>query len=241
MSRANGGIIGTLNEPSSAMTATGGTVTTDGDYKVHVFNSSGDFEVTATPSASGVFDLRSQYNLQKNSKWPSGAAELSELLMVGGGGGGGGTHNGWSSNGHGGHAYKTTDYGVSVQTYTVTVGSGGGGGAVNNGGSAGGRTEFDSNTVQGGNGGKGDRCCPYYTYAGATATTGNSGSATDITDDITGSSVTYGQSGPTPSLNSGHPSNTGNTGRGGAGSRNYSSQAGQSGRPGIVAIRYKFQ
>jgi hypothetical protein len=26
--------------------ATGGTVTTDGDYKVHTFNSSGTFEVT---------------------------------------------------------------------------------------------------------------------------------------------------------------------------------------------------
>ena len=63
----------------------------------------------------------------------------------------------------------------------------------------------------------------------------------DVTDDITGTSVTYGQNGPTPSLNSSHPSNTGNTGRGGSGSRNYSNQSGQSGRPGIVAMRYKFQ
>lgn len=89
MSRANGGIVGVLNEPSSAMAATGGTVTTDGDYKVHVFTSNGNFQVTSTPSASGVFDLKSQYNLQKNNKWPSGAAVLDELLMVGGGGGGG--------------------------------------------------------------------------------------------------------------------------------------------------------
>ena len=59
MTRSNGGIIGVLNEPDSSMTATGGTVTTDGDYKVHTFTSNGNFQVTATPSASGVFDLRS--------------------------------------------------------------------------------------------------------------------------------------------------------------------------------------
>ena len=29
------------------ITATGGTITTDGDYKVHTFNASGDFEITA--------------------------------------------------------------------------------------------------------------------------------------------------------------------------------------------------
>ena len=45
--------------------ATGGTITTDGDYKVHKFTSSGTFEVTTVPSA-GV-----------------------EYLVVGGGGGGG--------------------------------------------------------------------------------------------------------------------------------------------------------
>jgi len=241
MSRANGGIIGTLNEPSAAMSATGGTVTTDGDYKVHVFTSNGNFQVTSTPSASGVFDLRSQYNLQKNNKWPSGAAVLDELLMVGGGGGGGGTSNGWSAGGGGGYAYQETNRAVSAQTYAVVVGSGGSGGSPGNRGSVGTSSTFDGLDVQGGGSGTGDYCCPYGTNSGLSATAGNAGSGADITDDITGTSVTYGQSAPTPSLNSGHPSNTGNTGRGGSGSRNYSSQSGQSGRPGIVAMRYKFQ
>ena len=242
MSRANGGIIGSLNEPSKNMTATGGTVTTDGDYKIHTFTSNGNFQVTETPKASGVFDLRSQYTNKKADKWPEGSASLAELLMVGGGGGGGGTSNGWAGNGSGGHAYKTTDYGVSAQTYAIVVGSGGSGGSgYGYGGSAGGNTSFDSNIAQGGNGGGGNRCCPWTTFSAGTTSGGTVGSTADITDDITGSSVTYGQNGPNPSLNSGHPSNTGNTGRGGTGSRNYGSQGGQSGRPGIVVMRYKFQ
>lgn len=241
MTRYNGGIIGDLNEPSGAMSATGGTVTTDGDYKVHVFTSNGTFDVTSTPSASGIFDLKSQYAYQKANKWPSGSAQLAELLMVGGGGGGGGTSNGWSANGAGAYAYQTTDYSVTAQSYSVVVGGGGSGGSPGYAGSVGTSSTFDGLDVQGGSSGTGDYCCPYGTRSGSAATAGNAGSATDITDDITGTSVTYGQTGPTPSLNSGHPSNTGNTGRGGSGSRNYGSQSGQSGRPGIVAMRYKFQ
>ena len=33
--------------PPPFITATGGTITTDGNYKVHTFNSSGTFEVTS--------------------------------------------------------------------------------------------------------------------------------------------------------------------------------------------------
>ena len=40
------------------MTATGGTITTDGDYKVHTFNSSGTFEVTALPETPSVAILQ---------------------------------------------------------------------------------------------------------------------------------------------------------------------------------------
>jgi len=49
--------------------ATGGTVTTDGDYKVHSFTSSGTFAVTQVPSD------------------PS-SAELDYLIIAGGGGAG---------------------------------------------------------------------------------------------------------------------------------------------------------
>ena len=48
--------------------ATGGTITTDGDYKVHTFNSSGTFTVT-TAGTAGV-----------------------EYLIIAGGGGGGGSN-----------------------------------------------------------------------------------------------------------------------------------------------------
>ena len=47
------------------LVATGGTITTDGDYKVHVFNSSGTFEVTTL-----------------------GDGNVRSLIIAGGGGGG---------------------------------------------------------------------------------------------------------------------------------------------------------
>ena len=68
--------------------ATGGTVTTDGDYKVHVFNSSGTFAISSVGT-----DIT--------------------YLVISGGGGGGATNGGSSQGGSGGGAgaYRTaTDY-----------------------------------------------------------------------------------------------------------------------------------
>src|SRR3990167_5234188 len=73
---------------ASFITATGGTITTDGDYKVHTFTASGTFEVT------------------------SNSGNVWYLAVAGGGGGGpisggGGGAGGYRSNA----AY---DYAVSV-------------------------------------------------------------------------------------------------------------------------------
>ena len=62
--------------PFWPMSATGGTVTTDGDYKIHTFTSSGVFTVT---TAGG---------------------SLESVIAVGGGGGGGAAY--WSGGGGGG-------------------------------------------------------------------------------------------------------------------------------------------
>ena len=51
--------------------ATGGTIATDGSYKVHTFTSSGNFEVTSVGPADGTHNV-------------------VEYMIIGGGGGGGG-------------------------------------------------------------------------------------------------------------------------------------------------------
>ena len=68
------------------MTATGGTITDDGDYKVHTFTSSGNFVVTGLGS-DGTYGNKVEY------------------LVVGSGGGGGHTHGG--GGGAGGYRHKT--------------------------------------------------------------------------------------------------------------------------------------
>ena len=89
---------GTGNIPVSPLTAaTGGTVTTDGDYKVHKFTSSGTFTVT---TAGNV-----------------------EYLVVAGGGGAGD----WGGGGGGGGFRTATDFAVTAQAYNIVVGAGGSG------------------------------------------------------------------------------------------------------------------
>lgn len=110
---------------ASFIVATGGTITTDGDYKVHTFNASGTFQVT------------------------SGSGNVQYLVVAGGGGGsqlGGGGAGGYLTNG----AY---DYAVSVNSYTVTVGAGGGGGSGSSQGGDGGNSVFATITATGGGGG----------------------------------------------------------------------------------------
>jgi len=102
--------------------ATGGTITTDGDYTVHTFNSSGTFEIT-----SGTCDV--------------------EYLVVGGGGGGGSVSGG--GGGAGGFLTGTLNRGVG--SYTVTIGAGGAGGiSYTTEGENGEDSVFDNITATGG-------------------------------------------------------------------------------------------
>lgn len=109
--------------PTGFITATGGTITTDGNYKVHTFTSSGTFTVTA-------------------------GSEPIDILVVAGGGGGGGDGGG-GGGGAGGYKYMTgVTYGTGA--YTVTVGAGGSGGASAGNGTSGGNSVFDVITSTGG-------------------------------------------------------------------------------------------
>jgi hypothetical protein len=86
-----------LGDVQPFLNATGGTVTIDGDYKVHTFTSSGTF----TPDIAG---------------------QVEYLVLAGGGGGGQNYYGG----GGGGGGYQTaTSFAVTSSAMTVTVGGGG--------------------------------------------------------------------------------------------------------------------
>jgi hypothetical protein len=113
--------------------ATGGTVTTDGNYKVHSFTADGTF----TPTVGGFVEY---------------------LVIAGGGGGGhsdGGSLRGAGGGGAGG--YRTGMLEVTGQSYSITVGDGGAGasGTYTNTSEVGDNSVFSTITSTGGGGGKG--------------------------------------------------------------------------------------
>lgn len=94
-------ISSTTTTNTNSVVATGGTITTNGNYRIHTFTNNGTFEV-------------------------SGGSLTCDVLVVAGGGGGGGSPDG-GGGGAGGLIY-TSSYSVAVGNSTVTVGNGGGGG-----------------------------------------------------------------------------------------------------------------
>jgi len=100
---------GGLTHPSY-ITATGGTVTTDGNYKVHTFTGNGTFEVTALGNAAGSTTV--------------------DYLIVAGAGGGGKHQAGGGGAGGMRYSYPNPDTGghpVTATTYPVVIGGGGAG------------------------------------------------------------------------------------------------------------------
>jgi hypothetical protein len=133
--------------------ATGGTITTCGNYKIHTFTGPGTFTVT-------------------NAGAPAGSTTV-DYLVVAGGGGGGGDANSTGSGGGGAGGYReskatgapwtasplasSTSLPVSVQGYPITVGGGGPGTSPNTGvpGGDGTNSVFSTITSTGGGGGSG--------------------------------------------------------------------------------------
>ena len=94
---------GTGNQPYVGMVATGGTITTDGDYKVHSFTTSGSFSFNVTTAGN--------------------TPEVEYLVIAGGGSGGGGNDAG---GGGGAGGYRTaTGFSVSATSYNIVIGGGG--------------------------------------------------------------------------------------------------------------------
>jgi len=124
---------------NSFITATGGTVTTSGNFKIHNFTGDGCF-VVATIGAG-----------------PAGGPSNVDYLVVAGGAGGG---SGYRSGGGGAGGYRTTfpspscnagSFPVSATTYPITVGAGGAGGTTpENSGTNGSNSVFSTITSAGG-------------------------------------------------------------------------------------------
>ena len=151
----------------SFISATGGTVTTSGDFKIHSFTGDGCFVVSSLG----------------NPLIPAAARDTVDYLVVAGGGGGGGRHGGGA--GAGGFRESkdstlssphtasplaaSTGITVTAQTYPITVGAGGTGGNRNpsSAGTNGSTSVFSTITSAGG--GRG------HTYQSSTGQSGGSG------------------------------------------------------------------
>ena len=151
--------------------ATGGTVTTSGDFKIHSFTGDSNFVVSQVGNCAG------------------GGNKVSYVVVAGGAGGGAGSPN-WTMGGGGGaggfreakvpsdsYTDSPLDAGtgltVAAQTYPITVGGGGAGGtpgAPAQRGVSGSNSVFSTITSHGGGGGGG-----YNIPGGQGANTGGSG------------------------------------------------------------------
>jgi len=131
--------------------ATGGTITTSGNFKIHTFTANGCFQVTNAGNEAG------------NNK-------IEYMVVAGGGGGGSRTSGGGGGAGGyressgataGCYAASPLASGVSaltasVATFPITVGAGGAGGVVPGAGTSGSPSVFSTITSTGGGGGAND-------------------------------------------------------------------------------------
>jgi hypothetical protein len=123
------------------ITATGGTITTSGDYKIHAFTGPGTFTVCSVGN-------------------PDGSTTVDYLVIAGGGGGGG---DGGGAGGAGGYRINypnpaTGGTPVAATGYPVVIGAGGGGSACV--GTSGSPSSVLSITSAGGGAGGGGNSTP---------------------------------------------------------------------------------
>ena len=104
--------VGDLQPPY--VEATGGTITTSGDFKIHTFTSSGTFTVTAPGTSDGSNTV--DYLVVAGG---GGGAGFGGCGLGGGGGGAGGYRESFPNPATGGTP-------VTAQAYPITVGAGGG-------------------------------------------------------------------------------------------------------------------
>jgi hypothetical protein len=134
-----------VNNPQY-VAATGGTITTCGDFKIHSFTGPGTFTVTCAGN--------------------SGGSNKADVLIVAGGGGGAGNLAGGGGGGGLVLIASTNNSALSATAYPISIGGGGAPGGTNSNGGAGTNSTGFSLTAVGGGGG---------TTAGGTPTAGAPG------------------------------------------------------------------
>mgnify|MGYP003128506753 FL=1 len=198
------------------VTATGGTVTCCGDYKIHTFTGPGTFTVTCAGN-------------------PLGSETVDYLVVAGGGAGGSGSNSSRSGAGGGAGGYRESDGGasgcyttsplgacvsalpVTAQGYPIIVGAGGAAGGSATKGCNGSNSIFSTITSTGGGAGgaRGGTECGSSGGSGGGGVD-NSGAGTGNTPPVT---PPQGQNGSNPGTSGNCASGGGGgaTGAGGAG------------------------
>jgi len=206
------------------ISATGGTTTTSGDYKIHTFTGDGCFVVSCVgfPSPLGLDKV--DYIVVAGGGGGGGRA-ASPAERVGAGGGAGGYRESKDSGMCSPHTASplaaTTGLTVTSATYPITVGGGGSGGTDSASGGKGSNSVFSTITSTGG--GPGGQGC---------GQSGGSGGGAGA--DCSGNTIGAGNTPPVspPQGNSGGP-NGGTTGSaGGGGGATTAGSAASGGWPG---------
>jgi len=103
------------------ITATGGTITTDGNFKVHTFTSPGTFTVCSVGNACGSNSV--DYVVVAGGA--AGGRGACNSGNSGGGGGAGGFREGYNPGSYTASPLATTALPVSATSYPITIGAGG--------------------------------------------------------------------------------------------------------------------
>jgi hypothetical protein len=136
------------------ITATGGTITCCGDYKIHTFTSSGTFTVCSVGNPAGSDSVSYVVVAGGGGAMGGYTGCVSSYRTSSGGGGAGGYREGKVS----GDPYTAspiaaaTGIPVSVQGYPITIGGGGSGGVSNSGGATQGSSSIFSTITSAGGG-----------------------------------------------------------------------------------------
>ena len=192
---------GFIGVSATFITATGGTITCCGDYKIHTFTGPGTFTVCSVGN-------------------PAGSDTIQTLIVAGGAGGGSDQGGGGGAGGY----VETPATPVTAQGYPIVVGGGGAGGpspGANKGSDGSNSTAISLTSIGGGGGGSGNPdgiANPGGSGGGGRANRSPGASGTGTQPSQPGDSGTFGfgnPGGPNPGT-TGQPTGTA-AGGGGAG------------------------
>ena len=145
------------------ISATGGTITTSGDFKIHTFTGDGCFVVSS-------LGLGRPIDGPSNVDYLVVAGGAGGGCQAGGGGGAGGYRTTFPSPGCNAGAFP-----IAAQTYPITVGGGGAGGTPSPGAGGNGNPSVFSTITSTGGGGGGSRSGPVAANSGGSGGGGGGG------------------------------------------------------------------